>query len=38
MIERKLQIDKELDSSVFLFGARQTGICTQNKTKNQNEE
>ena len=28
MIERKLQIDKELDSSVFLFGARQTGKST----------
>ena len=28
MIERKLQIFKELDSSIFLFGARQTGKST----------
>jgi hypothetical protein len=31
MIERKLQIDKELDSSVFLFGARQTGKSTKKR-------
>ena len=28
MIERILQIDKELDGSIFLFGARQTGKST----------
>ena len=28
MIERKLQICKELDGSIFLFGARQTGKST----------
>ena len=28
MIERKLQIYNELDSSIFLFGARQTGKST----------
>ena len=28
MIERILRIDKELDSSIFLFGARQTGKST----------
>ena len=28
MIERRLQIDNELDGSIFLFGARQTGKST----------
>lgn len=28
MIERKLQIINELDGSIFLFGARQTGKST----------
>ena len=28
MIERKLQLSKELDGSIFLFGARQTGKST----------
>lgn len=28
MIERKLKIDKELEDSIFLFGARQTGKST----------
>lgn len=28
MIERILQIENELDSSIFLFGARQTGKTT----------
>ena len=28
MIERKLKLDSELEDSVFLFGARQTGKST----------
>ena len=28
MLERILQIDKDLESSIFLFGARQTGKST----------
>ena len=28
MIERKLKIDNELEDSIFLFGARQTGKST----------
>lgn len=29
MIERKLKMDNELEDSIFLFGARQTGKSTQ---------
>lgn len=32
MIERKLKIDKELEDSIFLFGARQTGKSTLLRT------
>jgi predicted AAA+ superfamily ATPase len=28
ILERNLQINKELDGSIFLFGARQTGKST----------
>ena len=33
MIERKLQINKEIEDSMFLFGARQTGKNTFLRTK-----
>ena len=32
MLERILRIDKELDGSIFLFGARQTGKSTALRT------
>lgn len=32
MLERILRIDRELDGSIFLFGARQTGKSTALRT------